>query len=387
MESPIFLDHGTTTRPSDFLISQMQPFFKRHWFCPSAPYLKGKEPFAIINQKVRKIVKFLGGDTKDRFVFTSCGGEAISQIYFSVALNESLTRGKNHFITTKNEDAFFLMGMDRFKGIGIEKKWAPLNQEGILTPEMLEQAVSPRTALLSLSWANSLTGVVQPIELLAEVCKEKEILLHVDVSDILGKFYFNFRDLPLNFLTFDGDRFYAPKGTGGLLAKHSTKLEPLIPDGMQQRGDRGGTLNLPALVGLGIAFEELEEHMTLLSMESARLRDQFEESIALLVKEALFLFRGSPRLPNVSVVAFPGIHHELLAFHLAEQNIYPGFGGGRHQKLAQLLINLGIDPKIAKCALSFSLGRETTEEDLKKASGVIVDTVKKCRAFSKELIL
>ncbi len=382
----IFLDHGTTTRPSDFLISQMQPFFKRHWFCPSAPYLKGKEPFATINQTIKNIMKFLGGDSKDRFIFTSCGAEAISQIYFSVALDESLTSGKNHFMTTKSEDASFLMGIDRLKSIGIEKKWALLNHEGILTPERLKQTLSNRTALVSLSWANSLTGVIQPIELLGEICREKEVLLHVDASDVLGKLYFNFRDLPIDFLTFDGDRLYAPKGTGGLLMKHFAKLDPLIPDGMQQQGLRGGTLNLPALVGLGIAFEELEEHMNILSMENARLRDQFEESIALLLKDALFLFRESPRLPNVSLIAFPGVHHELLAFHLAEQNIYPSFGGGRHQKLSELLIGMGVQIEVARSALSFSLGRETTEEEIKKASGIVIDTVKKCQKLSEAMI-
>jgi len=385
METPIYLDHATTTQPSDFLIQQMQPFFKRHWHCVTAPYLKGKEPFATINQKVRKIKAGLGATKQDTLVLTSCGAEAISQIYHAFAIDEVTETGKNHFVTTPLEDASFFMGINRFEPLSIQKKAAPLNDYGVLTPENLESVLSPRTSLVSLSWASGLTGIIHPIAELAELCKDKGVAFHVDVSDVLGKLYFRFEDLPIDYLTFDGDRFHAPKGTGGLLIRHPHKLTALIPDGMQQQGQRGGTFNLPGLVGLGVAFEELEEHFSHLCMETARLRNQFEESIAHAVPEVSLLFRETERLPNVSVIAFPGVSSELLAFHLAQQDIYASFGGGRHQKLDALLQAAGVHPDLAKCALSFSLGRTTTQEEVQKAVGIISDAAAKCRTFSAKV--
>jgi cysteine desulfurase len=385
MESPIYLDHATTTGPSDYLVQQMQPFFRRHWHCPTAPYLKGKEPFATINQKIRKIKTSLGAGEKDTFVLTSCAAEAISHIYHALAIDEASETGKNHFVTTPIEDASFLMGINRFEALGIQKKLTPLNNQGVLTPENLMRTLTPRTSLVSLSWANGLTGILHPIAELAEVCKEKGVAFHVDVSDILGKLYFRFEDLPIDYLTFDGDRFHGPKGTGGLLIRHPHTLSPLIPDGTQQHGLRGGTLNLPGLVGLGIAFEEQEEHFNHVCMETARLRNHFETSIESALPETLVLFREISRLPNVSVIAFPGVTSELLAFHLAQQDVFASFGGGRHQKLPALLETIGINPDIAKCALSFSLGRGTTQEEIQRAVGILADTAAKCRTFSEKV--
>lgn len=385
MEAPIYLDHATTTRPSDYLIQQMQPFFKRHWHCPTAPYLKGKEPFATVNQKVRKMKVGLGAREKDLFIFTSCGAEAISQIYHGVAIDDALESGTNHFVTTPLEDASFLMGIKRLAPLGIQMKAAPLNESGILTPENLRRALSPRTGLVSLSWANGLTGIIHPVAELGEVCKEQGVPFHVDVSDVLGKLYFRFEDLAIDYLTFDGDRFHSPKGTGGLLIRAPHELKALIPDGIHQEGNRGGTLNLPGLVGLGIAFEELEEHFNHLCMETARLRDQFEESVMHAIPEASVLFQTSHRLPNVSVIAFPGVPSELLAFHLAQQEVFASFGGGRHQKLSSLLVSAGISLDLAKCALSFSLGRDTNSEEIKKAAGILADAAAKCRTFSAKV--
>ena len=382
MEAPIYLDHATTTGPSDYLIQQMQPFFKRHWHCPTAPYLKGKEPFATINQKMRKIKVGLGATEKDTLILTSCAAEAISHIYHTLAIDEVTESGKNHFVTTPLEDASFLMGINRLERLGIQKKMAPLNEHGVLTSENLERVLSPRTSLVSLSWANGLTGIIHPIVELAELCKEKGVAFHVDVSDVLGKLYFRFEDLSIDYLTFDGDRFHAPKGTGGLLIRYPHELTPLIPDGMHQQGQRGGTLNLPGLVGLGVAFEELEEHFNHLCMETARFRNQFEESISRAIPEASVLFRETERLPNVSVIAFPGVTSELLAFHLAQQDVFASFGGGRHQKLSALLQNAGIHPDLAKCALSFSLGRSTIQEEVQKAAGIVSDAAAKYRSFS-----
>ena len=387
MDPPIYLDHATTTKPSDHLVAQMQPFFKRHWLCPTAPYLRGKEPFIAIERALDTIKNGLGAAALDTFILTSCGAEAISHVYHALAIDKTLETGRNHFVTTPIEDASCLMGIDRLESLGIRRKCAPLNEQGILTPENLEKALTPRTGLVSLSWANGLTGLLHPVAEIAELCREKGVLLHVDVSDTLGKLYFRFKDMPVDFLTFDGDRFHGPKGTGGLLVSHPHQLKALIPGGMHQDGLRGGTLNLPGLIGLQVAFDELEESFDHMCTETARLRDQFEASIEKSVPAATILFRETGRLPNVSVMAFPGVSSELLAFHLAKRDVFASFGGGRHQRLEALLRLVCVRSELTKCALSFSLGRETTEQEIRKASGMVADVVGQCLTFSRKISL
>ena len=383
MEAPIYLDHATTTKPSDHLIAQMLPFFKRHWLCPTAPYLKGEEPFVTIKRGVASIKNGLGAAERDTFILTSCGAEAISHLYHALAIDHASKTGKTHFVTTPIEDAYFLKGIDRLKPLGIQKKFALLNEHSILTPENLEKALSPEVALVSLSWANGLTGLVHPIAELSELCREKGVLFHVDVSDVLGKFYFRFEDLPIDFLTFDGDRFHAPKGTGGLLVSHPHQIEALIPGGMHQDGLRGGTLNLPGLVGLKVAFEELETSFDSMCTEIAHLRNQFEERLEKEIPSATPLFCETERLPNVSLIVFPGISSELLAFHLFQKDLFVSFGGGRHQMLKPLLQAVGLPPGLAQSSLSFSLGRGTTREEIQRASGIIADAANRCLSLSE----
>ncbi len=386
MEKPIYLDNNTITRPSDALISELLPFYKRHWKCVATPYHFGKEPLLSVNSSFEAIRKGAHAHDKDRFIFTSCGAEAISQVFHGVYLDHIASTGKNHLLTTCVEEAPILMSMKRLEKVGCHGKMLPVNEKGQCVKAALEEAINPRVSLLSMSWASGLTGVIHPIQDLAEYCKEKEIMMHLDISDVLGKLYFRIQDLPVDFITFDGDRLHAPRGAGGLFIRNGTELGPLIADGTQQEGERGGSLNLPALFSLKTAFQQLEEHADFMAIEIARLRGKFENSISHQIPEAKILYKKAQRLPNTSAIAFPGVCAEALALVLAQQGVIGTFGGGRMQKLEHLLIASGIEPLLAKGAMSFALSRETTEEEIDRAVGIIVDSVKSLQACSKELI-
>lgn len=363
MSEEIYLDNHVATKPSNHVIAQMQPFFKRHWKSALAPYLKGKEPFASINRQSQKIAEFLGADVKDRFVLTSSGAEAIAHVFQSVYVDHIYSSGKSHIVSTKTEEAPILMSIERLEKLDCVRQIASNVDE-------IDKLISPRTGLVSLSYANGLTGVIQPIEKIAKLCKERGVLLHVDVTNILGKLYFNARELGADFITFDGGALHAPKGTGGLLLHGD--FGQLIPTAS---GDRGGEYNTANLIGLGTAIDELQEHMDHMGMEVARLRNMLEEGLI----GAHIFFKDQERLPNVTALAFEGVSAELLTFALSEQNVYVSFGGGHAQKLEHLV------PELAKCAISISLSRETSEEEIKRAMGVINDTVKKYQKLSAHL--
>lgn len=374
MEEPIYLDNGTISRPSSYLINEMQPFLKRHWQAIASPYLKGKEPFSSISHAQSDIRALVGANEKDHFLFTS---NPLSTIYHSIFFDHIAMSGKNHILTTAVEENAVYNLSKQYEKVGVFQKTIPLNSSGQVTREALEDSLSPKTGLVSLAWASPLTGIIHPIWELAELCREKDILFHVDASAVLGKLYFKFEEFPIDFLSFDGSMLHGPKGSGGLFVRKGTEFSSV----------EESELNTAALVGLGIAFQRLSEFFDHLCMETARLRDRFEVGITGAIKEAKVLFSDAERLPNVSTIVFPGVMAELLMFHLREGEVFPSLGGGKHQKLEHILTASGIDSLEAKCALSFNLSRETTEEEIDRAIGIIVDAAQRCRTFSSGVVL
>ena len=360
----------------------MQPFMKRHWQSITAPYVQGKEPFTSINRRIGDLRAFVGAHDKDHFQFCSSGSHAISDVYHSVYIDHIAENGKNHILTTRIEEAPIHLIGKRFEKVGVYQKNIPLNEKGQVTREALEKVLTPKTGLVSLSWGNSLTGVIHPIWELGELCREKGVLFHVDASNVLGKLYFKFQQLPIDYLTFEGTLIHGPKGSGGLFVQRGIDYESQMVEGME-----GADLNLPAFIGLGVAVEELTNFFDHLCMETVRLRDKLEEGILLAIPEVKVLFKEAERLPNVAAILFPGVMGELLSFHLREQKVFASFGGGRQQKLRHLLTAVGSDPIESQCVLSFSLSYTTTEEEIDRAIGIIVDSVQKCRTFSKGVLL
>lgn len=377
MDLEIYLDNSTLAKPSSHLINQMQPFLKRHWHHLAAPYLKGKEPFTSIRRSFSDLYAFVGAHEKDQLILTASGAEAIAQVYHSAYSEHLYESGKNHILTTSVEEIPFLHSGKRLEKWGCVVKTLPLNENGQLTRKHLEEALSPRTGMVSLSWANGMTGVIHPIWELAELCQEKGILLHVDASHILGKLYFKLQDIPINYLTFEGTLLHGPKGSGGLFVNRSTTFESFIPE---------TELNTSTLIGLNIAFEEMSASFDHLCMETARLRDTLEAGIQNALPEAQVLFQAAERLPHITTIVFPGVFSELLAFHLREAGVFVSWGGGRNQKLEHILRACGLDPLTAKSTLNFSLSRETTEEEIRRTIGIVVDCAQRCRTYSRKVM-
>ena len=376
MNQEIYLDNGTATHPSDRLIAEMQLFAKRHWQSIIAPYIEGKEPFTSIDRTLRKVRDFIGATEEDFFLFCSCGTDAISKVYHSVYVDHIIENGKNHILTTSSEEqSMYLIGQ-RFEKFGLYQRFIPLNNKGEITIEALEKAITPKTGLVSLSSANGLTGVIQPIAEIGEICRKKKILFHVDASNTLGKMYFTLQEISIDYLTFDGTLLHGPKGSGGLFVHRRLPFP-------NYHAEEGFDLNLPAFIGLGIAMQERMETIDHICTETVRLRNKLEEGILLAFPSAQILFKQGKRLPNTSLIIFPKVMSELLTFYLREQKIFPSLGGGRLQKLSDLLTRMGQDPTQSQCALSFSLSHLTTEEEIDRSIGVIIDCFQQCQRFSQ----
>lgn len=297
----------------------------------------------------QRILDLLGDDGASALHMCASGAEAIQSALFSHYFHSVRHTGNNHVLFSEG------LPMQRMEEWGCATKPLP---QGQITKDILLQAIKPRTGLLSISWAEPLTGVIHPLADLAEVCREKKIALHVDGTHVLGKLYFRLSDFPIDYFTFDGPLLSAPEGTGGLITKKNAPYEPLIP----AKNPR----HLTSITALAQALEDAARACDHMCLETARLRDQFERALMQALPFARVLFEEVERLPHISAIAFPGISAEALLYFLHRNGVQAAIGS-------------------LPDALSFSLSSETTEAEIDYAIETIIASVKRLKACSARI--
>jgi cysteine desulfurase len=385
MAKGIYLDNGTTTRPSDRTVSRMLPFLTQMWGTPTQPHQMGQELFPSLEESYEALYELLGAKKNDDVIFTSSGAEAVNHVIFSTYYDVTQATGKNHFLTSSIDEAPVIMSIGRLEHLGCVGKMVHPDHRGIITTQTIADNITPRTALVSLSWANGLTGVINPVSEIAKLCKQRGILLHLEATHVLGKLAFHLEEIGADFLSFNGDHLHAPKGTGALYVKSGVKCSPFILGGIEQGGFRAGSFNMPGLVSLGHAAKEALDSRDLLCTEVARLRNTFESAILASVPDATVFFRDQDRVPHCTAIGFPGVPNEALLFALNRKGVYASIGGGNYQQIGLILAASGIDNCLAHTALNFTLSRETTDDEIDRAVEIIKDAVKKLRKVSGNL--
>lgn len=379
MARGIYLDNSTATRPSAHAVSKMMPYFTELWGSPSSPNYPGNELLPSMAEAYKSIYTLLGAKETDTFVFTSSGAEAVNQAIFSAYFDVTLSSGKNQFLTSLADEAPSIMAFSRLEQFECVCRQIRPNREGKITAELLSKMITPRTALISLSWGSGLTGTFHPVEEIAALCRQRGILLHLDVSHVVGKFYFEIAEIDAHFFSFGADQLHAPKGCGGLFIKAGTDCKPLIFGGNEQNRLRAGSFSVAHLAALGHAAKEAIDSRDLLCTEVARLRDKLEMGIVSHYPEAVPFYCDQERLPHCTTIAFPSIVNEAMLYTLNRKGLYASIGGGNFQQLSQLLIFAGVPEILAQTAVSFSLSRETTEAEIDLAIEKIVESAKQLR--------
>lgn len=385
MAKLIYLDNSTTSKPSEKAISAMMPYLTTYWGIPSAPHLKGQELYPAIGEFYQSLYDFLGASSEDRLIFTSSGTEAVNHVISSTYRDITLSTGKNHFLTAKTDEASSMMAIARLEPFGCTGKMIEVNAQGIVTPEALADSLSPRTALVSLSWGNGMTGAIQPVAEIGDLCKQRGIRFHLDATHILGKLFFDLEEVGADFITFNGDQIHAPKGTGLLYVKEGIPFSPYIFGSADQGGMRGGGVNMAGLAALAAATHEALEARDFICTETARLRNQLEQTILNGFPPARICFHNQERLPHCTTILFPGIINEAFLFALNRKGVCASIGGGNFQQLALLLNAIGMDEILARSAVSFSLSRYTTEEEIERAAAIIIETANQLALISATL--
>ncbi len=357
----IYLDHHSATPPCKAALERMMPYLEEHWGSLYSPHKMGQEVVAALDRHYPMIFDLVGAKEPDRFIFTSSGAEAINQVFWSVFWEVVRKEGKGHLVISEIEDVPTMQCAKRLETLGCTIHIAKA-KNGQIDVEELSKLINPRTALISVTMAHGLSGVIQPVEEITALAREKKVLLHFDAGYAMGKYPFDFHS---DYLTFSGDLIHSVKGSGGIFAKEKAPLVPLILGGASLRG---GSFDVPSFMALSAAAQQTMLYLDTMALEGARLRNLFESKIIgkVLYKEAL-------RLPNTSLISFEKVHHESLLYFLNRKGVYANIGGQYAARLSD------------ETAVSFSLSRMTTEEEVIKACQIINETAHELQTISEAI--
>ncbi len=260
-----------------------------------------------------------------------------------------------------------------------------VDQHGNLDLGELEAAIRPETALVSIMWANNETGVLLPVEKIAEICRQKGVLFHTDAVQATGKIPMRLRDTPINFLSLSAHKFHGPKGAGALYVNRRTRFGPLIAGGGQENGRRGGTENVASIVGLGKAAEFAAKYLAEGKCGIRSIRDRFEKSVLETVSGASLNGAGAPRIPNTSSVSFEGIESPAALLLLDRHRICCSAGSACRtgsQEASHVLRAMNPSGDGARRSLRFSFGRFNTEAQIDRAIEVVPRVIEKLRQIA-----
>jgi len=339
----LYFDQATP--PNRAALDALGSFSRDHFQSLEQPYsLQGREG-RLIEETYDELYRFVCAGAKDKLYFVTSKWETLNAIYQALYLDLIAPTGRNHILTTTAHAG----ALEPFSKAGIVTKLLQPDDRGLITPQQVAEAITPRTSLLSLPWADPQSGVIYPIWEIAKMARERGVYVHVEASEILGKLFFRMEDLPIDFLSFEGRAIRAPLGTGALFQKYLTPVSLSLPEIPS---------NPPGFIALGEAVFESRKRSEFAALEMARLRNLFEEKLS----EAEVLFGASERLPEVSCLRFPAVHAEALLYYLVEQKVYATYVPEYN-------------------ALSFALHAEMKEEDILQA----VERIQKSYAKLKEL--
>jgi cysteine desulfurase len=368
----IYLDYNATTPVAPSVQEAMLPFLAEHFGNPSSAHALGRAAQEALADARSQVANLIGCDSAE-IVFTSGGTESNNLALQGVLMRSGIGAG-GHLVISAFEHAS-VCGPARFlERLGFDLTIVPVTPQGLVQPAAVRAALRHDTLLVSVMHANNEVGVIQPLRQIAEVCHERNVPLHTDASQSVGKIRTLVDELEVDLLTIAGHKLYAPKGIGALYIRPGIALEPLLHGAGHEAGLRAGTENVAHIVGLGraalLAFKCLDAaHERLLT-----LRDRLWNELLRAIGDGLVLHgKNAPRLPNTLYVSLPDVSaHELLA-RLPE--LCASTGSACHNEAAAIsptLAAMNVSTERARGALRLSLGWYTSEEEIDRAASLLV---------------
>jgi len=361
----------------------MLPYFGERFGNPSAVYDLGtrvKEDLEAARGQVAGLINA----ASEEIIFTYSGAEANNLAVKGAALAQS-HKGR-HVVVSAIEHHSVLNSarfLERF--LDFEVTFLPVGGQGLMDPERLKRALRPETVLVSIMHGNNEIGTIQDLAPLVAICRERGVLFHTDAVATVGSVPVDVKELGVDLLSLSGPPLGGPKGTGALYFRGKLRLVPQIHGGIQEDGRRGGTENVPGIIGLGRAAALAHEEVTARGPQLRRLRDMLKAGILEGVPQATFTGHPEKRLPGHASFCIEGLEGEALLFLLSREGIYASTGSScasKALKTSPVLVAIGIPPALAQGSIVFTLGPETREEDIDYVLKKLPPAVERLRSFS-----
>ena len=378
----VYLDHNATTPIDERVLSVMIPYFSANFANPSSIYTiaqKAKEVIEDARSRVAQLINASNGN----IIFTGGGSEADNLAIKGVAF-ANMDKGK-HIITSQIEHHAVLNPCKYLERLGFEVTYLPVDKYGIVDLDALRKAIRKDTILISIMYANNETGVIQPIEEIAKITKEKGVYFHTDAIQAVGKMRVDVEQLGVDLLSMSAHKFYGPKGVGALYVRKGIKIDPIIHGGGHEKGLRAGTENVAGIVGLTKALEIAMEHVEKEWEREQRLRDKLEKGLLEKIPDCFVNGHPEKRLANTTNIIVKYVEGESMLTYLDAEGICASSGSACTSgslEPSHVLIAMGIPHELAHGSLRFSLGRSNTEADIDKVLDVLPNIVKKLREIS-----
>ena len=378
----IYADNAATTKMSRTAIEAMLPYMDNIYGNPSSLHSVGQEANEALTEARERIAKLLGCEARE-ITFTSGGSEADNQAIVSAArLGEK--KGKKHIISTAFEHHAVLHTLNKLEKEGFEVTLLDVHENGMVTPEQVKKAIHQDTCLVTVMYANNEIGSVQPIKEIGEVCKKHGVIFHTDAVQAVGHLHINVREQNIDMLSLSAHKFHGPKGVGVLYARKGIVLTNLIEGGAQERGKRGGTENIPAIMGMAAAFEKAAANIDSNSVKLAKMRDRLIEGLSEIPHSILNGDRAK-RLPANVHFCFEGIEGESLLLLLDDKGICASSGSACTSGSldpSHVLLAIGRPHEIAHGSLRLSLSEENTDEEVEYIIKSVKEVVEYLRGIS-----
>lgn len=372
----IYADHAATTKMSETAKLAMLSAIEENWYNPSSLYTPGQQASGVLMDARVRISRCLGCLPKEIY-FTSGGSEADNQAILSAAAIGK-RQGKMHIISTAFEHHAVLHTLKKLEKEGFEITLLDVGEKGIVSPEQVEKAIRPDTALVTVMYANNEIGTIQPIREIGAICRKNGVLFHTDAVQAAGHLQINVEKDQIDMLSLSAHKFNGPKGIGVLYAKTGVFLTNLIEGGGQERGKRAGTENLPAIVGMVAALEEACSLQKERSIYVTKLRDQLIDGLK-KIPGALLNGDATNRLPGNVNFCFPDTEAEGLLLLLDNKEICASSGSACTSGFldpSHVLLAIGRDPQTARGSLRLTLDYENTPEEVETIIEAVTDTVR-----------
>jgi len=382
MSARIYADHAATTRPAPEVVNAMQPWLAERFGNASSVHSRGEVAREALETARLEVARLVGAQAEE-MVFTATGSEANN-----LALRGAMraATGRNRLVTTTIEHASVLAPARALEAEGFALTLVPVRANGAVDPEELEAALGPDVALVSVMAVNNETGVIQPLEEIGPLVKECGALFHVDSMQAPGKLAIAVDGWQADLLSVAAHKFHGPLGAAALFVRRRTRLECQIRGGQHERGLRAGTENVAAIVGMGVAARRARE--ALASGEPERVAGLGERLLASLLAGVPFTRLNGDlnrRVGSIVNVCFAGVDGEAVLHELDHSGIEVSTGSAcssAESGPSHVLLAMGLDAEDAHASVRFSLGEETTEEEVARIGEVTPPVVERLRALA-----